>query len=185
MSLHMSVLKTDIMGDSQDQIGQPVRVKAQPQKPESNWLPGQVVDVSAPRSYIVQVNGRQYRRNRIHLRDSHTDKPVINPVTPGIQTTPRESAVPTSPSVNRSPAVRNTPVPNTPVSVRSSPTTAVPSNSNVRTTRYGRPIIAPRRFQVWCPYICQCWRLTSWVMCWQPLPILWQRTESEIRLDQT
>ena len=129
-------------------VGQPVRVKAQPQKPESNWLPGQVVDVSAPRSYIVQVNGRQYRRNRIHLRDSHTDKPVTNPVTPGIQTTPREAAVPTSPSVNRSPAVRNTPVPNTPVSVRSSPTTAVPSNSNVRTTRYGRPIIAPRRFQV-------------------------------------
>ena len=51
-------------------IGQPVRVKTHPHKPDSSWITGQVIKEAAPRSFIVEVNGKQYRRNRVHLRDS-------------------------------------------------------------------------------------------------------------------
>jgi len=51
-------------------IGQPIRVKTHPQQAHSNWKPGVIVDSVAPRSYIVQVDGRKYRRNRVHLRDT-------------------------------------------------------------------------------------------------------------------
>ena len=53
-------------------IGQPIRVKTHPQQAHSNWKPGVIVDSLAPRSYIhvVEVDGRKYRRNRVHLRDT-------------------------------------------------------------------------------------------------------------------
>ena len=50
--------------------GQPIRVKAHPQQAHSNWKPGVIVESVAPRSYIVEVDGRKYRRNRVHLRDT-------------------------------------------------------------------------------------------------------------------
>ena len=57
-------------------IGQPVRVKVHPQQPRSSWRPGTVESTTpAPRSYIVKVDGRKYRRNRIHIRDSFVSKP--------------------------------------------------------------------------------------------------------------
>ena len=51
-------------------IGQPIRVKAHPQQAHRNWKPGVIVDSVAPRSYIVEVYGRKYRRNRVHLRET-------------------------------------------------------------------------------------------------------------------
>jgi len=57
-------------------IGQPTRVKAHPQQAHSNWKPGLIVDSVALRSYIVEVDGRTYRRNRVHLRAP------FNPVKP-------------------------------------------------------------------------------------------------------
>ena len=53
-------------------IGQPIRVKCHPQSPNSDWTPGIITSKAAPRSYMVQVDGRQYRRNRIHLRQQAT-----------------------------------------------------------------------------------------------------------------
>ena len=53
-------------------IGQPIRVKCHPQNPNSDWTPGIVTSKAAPRSYMVQVDGQQYRRNRIHLRQQAT-----------------------------------------------------------------------------------------------------------------
>ena len=35
-----------------------------------NWKPGVIVDSVAPCSYIVEVDDRKYRRNRVHLRDT-------------------------------------------------------------------------------------------------------------------
>ena len=52
-------------------VGQPVRAKVHPKVPHSKWLPGKIEAKVAPRSYLVQVNGRTYRRNRVHLRDSY------------------------------------------------------------------------------------------------------------------
>ena len=57
-------------------IGQPIRVKAHPQQAHSNWKPGVIVDSVAPRSYIVEVDGRKYRRNRVHLRDTVQSSPA-------------------------------------------------------------------------------------------------------------
>ena len=57
-------------------IGQPIRVKAHPQPAHSNWKPGVIVDSVAPRSYIVEVDGRKYRRNRVHLRDTVQSSPA-------------------------------------------------------------------------------------------------------------
>ena len=42
-------------------IGQPIRVKCHPQNPNSDWTPGIVTSKAAPRSYMVQVDGQQYR----------------------------------------------------------------------------------------------------------------------------
>ena len=46
-------------------------------------MPGVILENIAPRSYLVEVNGRTYRRNRVHLRDavqSQTDSlPVQDP----------------------------------------------------------------------------------------------------------
>ena len=46
------------------------RVKAHPQQAHSNWKPGVIVDRVAPRSYIVEVDGRKYRSHRAYLRDT-------------------------------------------------------------------------------------------------------------------
>ena len=74
-------------------IGQPVRVKAHPQQPRSDWKPGVILENIAPRSHLVEVNARTYRRNRVHLRvavQSQTDSlPVQEPdpaQTPGLRT---------------------------------------------------------------------------------------------------
>ena len=48
-------------------IGQPIKVKRRPQTPNSAWTPGIVTSKAVPRSYMVLVDGQQYRRNRIHL----------------------------------------------------------------------------------------------------------------------
>ena len=72
-------------------IGQPVRVKAHPQQPRSDWKPGVILENIAPRSHLVEVNARTCRRNRVHLRvavQSQTDSlPVQEPdpaQTPGL-----------------------------------------------------------------------------------------------------
>ena len=70
-------------------IGQPVRVNAHPQQAHSDWKPGITVDKVAPRSYIVEVKGRKYRRNRVHLHDTIQS----NPVQPSVQhTSPAKTA---------------------------------------------------------------------------------------------
>ena len=63
--------------------GQPVQVKGHPQQPCSDWKPGVILENNiAPRSYLVEVNGRPYRRNHVHLRDavqSQTDSLPFQP----------------------------------------------------------------------------------------------------------
>ena len=51
-------------------IGQPVWVKAYPEQPHSDWKSGVILQNIAPCSYLVEVNGCTYRRNRVHLRDA-------------------------------------------------------------------------------------------------------------------
>ena len=46
--------------------GDPVRMS--PFGGSNKWLPATVVDLHSPRSYVVEHNGRKYRRNRQHLR---------------------------------------------------------------------------------------------------------------------
>ena len=52
-------------------IGQPI---GQPigQTPNSDWTPGIVTSKAAPPSFMVRVDGQQYKRNRIHLRQQAT-----------------------------------------------------------------------------------------------------------------
>ena len=90
-------------------VGQPVRVKAHPQQRRSDWKPGKVVsDLSTPRSYIVEISGRKYRRNRVHLRDSYVSqddsstsndkqstKPTLPPPGKALNTS-QESTIPSS-----------------------------------------------------------------------------------------
>ena len=51
-------------------VGQPVRAKTHPAVQNSSWKSAVVKAQVAPRSYVVDCNGKQYRRNRVHLRDS-------------------------------------------------------------------------------------------------------------------
>ena len=43
---------------------------------DSKWSLGKVIEVMGFRSYLVQVNGRRYRRNRKHLRTTAEQLPV-------------------------------------------------------------------------------------------------------------
>ena len=68
--------------------GQPIRAKVHPKDHHSDWKSGVVKAKVAPRSYLVEVNGRSYRRNRVHIRDSlqnktpvQTPEPVPNVIT--------------------------------------------------------------------------------------------------------
>lgn len=54
-------------------VGQPIRAKVHPKAPHSTWTTGTVTAKVVPRSYLVDVNGRSFRRNRVHLRPS--DRP--------------------------------------------------------------------------------------------------------------
>ena len=134
-------------------IGQPVRVKTHPQKSGSNWLPGQVLREAAPRSYIVEVNGRNYRRNRIHLRDTLKptvvrEEPTITP--PVVRDVPATTEVPATPRAPQPLAARSTPM-----SAKTPPVAHAPNGSSTprritaatKTTRCGRAVKAPARFQ--------------------------------------
>ena len=63
-------------------IGQPIRAKAHPRAEDSPWKPGIVKGKVAPRSYLVEVEGRQYRRNRKHLRDTYESPGHVPPINP-------------------------------------------------------------------------------------------------------
>ena len=71
-------------------VGQPVRVKSHPQRPHSDWKQGVVRHNVAPRSYLVEVEGRSYRRNRVHLRDA------VQPTIPAAQETRAMAAQPST-----------------------------------------------------------------------------------------
>lgn len=57
-------------------IGQEIRAKTKPNVKRSNWATGIVRAKVAPRSYHVEVNGRCYRRNRVHIRDTIANGPI-------------------------------------------------------------------------------------------------------------
>ena len=48
-------------------VGQPVRARI---SPKSTWKPAIVQQNIAPRSYIINANGRNYRRNRVDIRNT-------------------------------------------------------------------------------------------------------------------
>lgn len=60
--------------------GQPVQVKVHLQQPHIDWKAGVIIKDVAPPSYIVEVNGRKYRQNCIHLRDALQSKQVHSPI---------------------------------------------------------------------------------------------------------
>jgi transposase InsO family protein len=138
-------------------IGQPVRVKTRPQVPHSEWRAGRVVKETAPRSYIVEVNGYQYRRNRIHLRDAIPSKDNSmtlrekspSPVRPAIAHQPVSNNA--NSRVYKSPA--NRAVQRSPLSVTevgkdmpTSPRAVTPDISSTM-TRSGRVVNKPARFR--------------------------------------
>ena len=84
-------------------IGQPIRAKVHPQQQHSNWVPGVVRSQIAPRSYMVEVNGRLYRRNRIHIRDSHAEG--TNRVSPLPQQPPNSDINAETPEIDPLPSV--------------------------------------------------------------------------------
>lgn len=94
--------------------GQPVRVKAHPQQPCSNWKPGVILENIAPCSYLVEVNGRTYRRNHVYKPANNDHDPASN-----------------------QPLLRKVPATST-----SSNTVTPPASSNVTQTRSGR-IVKP------------------------------------------
>lgn len=108
-------------------IGQPVNVKTHPQQPNTSWKPGTVIsEAHTPRSYIVKVGEKSYRRNRTHLRDA----PSPAKVTPVTEEEPKISSVPQNTEIE------------TPCS-SPQPSTAPPTT----TTRSGRCVKPPQRLQ--------------------------------------
>jgi hypothetical protein len=120
-------------------IGQPVRVKTHPQLPHSDWKPGTVVKEAAPRSYIVDVAGHQYRRNRVHVRDTlkaaQGRERSTSPPPPPVQCKPDNmppEAPPSPPRATPSPRAN---------------TTSEKVDAPAVVTRSGRPVKVPARFK--------------------------------------
>ena len=86
-------------------IGQPVRVKTQPPS-SKKWSTGIVTDVMGSRSYEVDVEGRTYRRNRHHIKDSppNVQPPRDETATP-LETSVQIETVPPIETVEATPQV--------------------------------------------------------------------------------
>ncbi|KAI8493812.1 hypothetical protein Bbelb_281590 [Branchiostoma belcheri] len=86
------------------QPGQQVRVEVAPNRKTAEWRSGTLVQRVSPRSYEVEVDGANYRRNRKHIRETteepkpSTDEETTAPATP--ESTAETTA--TTPYVTRS-----------------------------------------------------------------------------------
>ena len=91
-------------------VGQPVNVKAHPQQPHSNWKAGHVVAIEPHRRYAVEVEGRTYRRNRVHIRDrADTSNNLDSPETVPVMTSPITETTDKTPSVQTAPTAQPSP----------------------------------------------------------------------------
>lgn len=145
-------------------VGQPIRAKTQPKVPHSTWKAGIVTSQVAPRSYLIEVDGRTYRRNRVHLRDTiEHPPPAVSSATPPASkpltfdstacTDNRPSTSTGSSSTSSpSPQPRSSPSPKStsPASPRSTPspasgakpkpvTTVTPGHTTTRVGRVSKP----------------------------------------------
>ena len=82
-------------------VGDSIRAKIRPQS-SPLWTQGSVVRRESDRSYIVKAHGREYRRNRCHIRKTREmttpkvvviDPSLVSPVSPPTQS---HAALPTS-----------------------------------------------------------------------------------------
>ena len=117
-------------------VGQPVRVKPSPSQGNKKWQLGTCLQQVAPRSYIVDVNGREYRRNRKFLRTTQeqvSDEP---------STAKLQAPVPLEPG----PEQRASPEPVLPSKDPEPPSHKQPARVEARQTRT-RSIKPPERFK--------------------------------------
>ena len=100
-------------------IGQSFRMKPLPGDRTGRWRRGMCLQQVAPRSYLVEVDGTTYRRNRIDLRPAE-------PVPPQVYVQPESMAPNITSSRDSVPVQEDTPVPN---STPLSPTTLQPTQA--------------------------------------------------------
>ena len=128
-------------------VGQPIRALKHPKSSSSPWVPGVVTSKVAPRSYLIQVGDRTYRRNRIHLRDA-IDNPQLMP-----QTLDAPSTV--TASDNQPPSEEQTSsVPQDPPNLQQlqhPQSTRSPTQPVSKTTRSGRVSKMPEKYN---DYVC-------------------------------
>lgn len=124
-------------------------VKTHPQQPRSSWKPGTIASATpTPRSYIVEVDGRKYRRNRVHLRDSlvtQADSSVLKEMqslsTASLLAQTRFLKQPTLPSLTTKPSYP-------PAQEETDSKTAPPDpEKSPAVTRYGEVVKPPARLK--------------------------------------
>ena len=126
-------------------FGQPIRVKIRPKVDNCPWKPGIVKEKVAPRSYIVEVDGRRYRRNRVHLKDT-LELPQQNtvPMTEIMDTAPKNT-VPESTSKPMN--TENSASGHTPEPAETSASSMCPKTPQTVTTRAGRVSRRPQHLK--------------------------------------
>ena len=92
-------------------VRQPVSVRAHPQQQSSHWKTGHIVAVEPHRWYAVEVEGRTYHRNRVHIRDraetsNNADPPnmataTTYPATNGMETSSPMTPVQSAPATQQ------------------------------------------------------------------------------------
>ena len=112
--------------------------------PSSTWKEGVVTErLKEPRSYLIETPTSKLRRNRVHIRNSPEEQ----------QQTPKKSAnePPRSPNRFRSKVSDSTPANNLENTAGSPPILSEPiapqMSPTVRTSRYGREIKMPARYE--------------------------------------
>ncbi|KAJ8403557.1 hypothetical protein AAFF_G00348830 [Aldrovandia affinis] len=121
------------------EVGETVRMKPLPGDNTGRWRVGTCLRRVAPRSYLVDVDGSLYRRNRVDLRVAEpTARATHKTEGPEAAHAP-ETAVEAPPTVTEPSPVRSTP------KAPSSPVGAPPSDGHTY-TRVGRLSKPPLRF---------------------------------------
>jgi transposase InsO family protein len=120
-------------------IGQRVRAQIKPQS-STSWTAGRVVEKLTPRSYVIEADNKQYRRNRNHIRSSKevsVPKPKIEPTEPEILLPQDQEEPPTQNAASTSKSPENVAVSN-------------PASSQ-NTRRSGRARRAPKHLEDFVP----------------------------------
>ena len=126
-------------------IGQPIRMTSLPKDASKKWKSGRCMGKVAPRSYLVNIDGTTYRRNRRFLRSTNDNASELLTESPPIPR-PEEQPLLEPDAGLPQPQQQTTDERESPLSAESLPSPA--EAQPVKTTRSGRIVKPPKKLDL-------------------------------------